>query len=167
MKLVLTGTYIQETYRWTPVDDRQELLSTGQLQTLDIKASIDWKEGQLRFRFNSYEAIMADEPLEKALNVWADKIACAEGPHTSTWKDVSGGEWYGLTAIGPYISYAMDCPDFRIGVTGRFCTVGAKWWHRRWKGDNPSLRHQSTLLDLDAKSIERFADLYTSLYNPL
>lgn len=163
MKLKLTGTYQQDLYAWTPIDGRQELLSTGRYQQLEMKAAVEWKDGVLRFRFNNYEALMDNQPLELFLKVWADKIPCAEGLHTSTWKDMSGGEWYGLTAIGPYLSHAQDCSDLRIGVTGNFCTVSAKWWHRRWKGADPGLRLESTLFYLDDKSVEQFAELYVTL----
>lgn len=163
MKLKLTGAYQQDLYAWMQVNGSQELLTTGQYVALAIKANVEWKDNLLRFRFNAYEALMKDAPLESVLMVWADKFNCAEGLHTSTWKDMNGGEWYGLTAIGPYISHAQDCSDFRIGVTGNFCSVRAKWWHRRWKGDDPGLRGQSTLLYLDDESVRRFAELYSLL----
>ena len=150
MKLKLTGTYEQETYKYHP--EIQRHLTTGSA-IVPIKATMSIENGILRFRFNKYDGFDVGENPKDHEVIWADKFRIKEEkPDYYTWLDNSGKKWEQLIWLGEYISWAGKLLEFKFSMEeSGFMDVCALWPHKRYRVRSipKEVRYESTIFDAD------------------
>lgn len=160
MRFVLTGHYDPTTYIYST--EVHQHLTQGTVQ-VPMKATVQIKDNRLNFNIWTYEAIMAGDDPAKSKKVWADHFKMADmEPATKTWKDMSGGEWKGLTWMGEYVSWEQKCHEFHIHWTGNFASVDALWLHKRYqvRGVYKKMTWEGALMYLDDKSLQLVEAMY-------
>lgn len=164
MRIKLSGYYEPTTFKWSP--EVQQSLTDG-IVNVPLRATMYAENGLLHFNIWTYGPITSGEDPAKYKNVWVDKFKMADGePAASTWKDMSGGVWKGLTWVGEYISWEQKCCEFHIHWTGNFASVDAMWPHKRYnvRGEYKQMYWEGTLIYLDDKSLRLVEELYNNYY---
>ena len=161
MKLTLTGTYEQTTYKWS---QEFETHHTHGTVLVPIKVTLTTADNTAKFNFHKYDAFNYDQDPNTAL---VKHIGQFKGldmePAYRQWKDNSGGTWEGLTWVGEYITYESKCCEFHISrhISTDFVDVHALWPHKRYPTSKyKEMKYESTIFGLDARSKQALENLF-------
>ena len=161
MKLTLTGTYEQTTYKWYPGYDYSVSHGTA---IVPIKVTLTTEDNAAKFNIHKYDGFDYDQDPATALVKHAGAFKDLDmEPAYRQWKDQSGGTWEELTWVGEYISWASECCEFHISrhVESAFTDVHAIWPHKRYSTSKyKEMKFESTIFDLDNKSKQALENLF-------
>jgi len=154
MKLKLTGTYEQTTYKWYP--EVEQHLHHG-IAIVPIKVTLTTENGMAKFSIIQYDGFNYDQDPNTAMTKHIGKFGSSDlEPAYRKWNDNSGGTWEGLTWVGEYISWAQKCCEFHISrhIESAFTDVHAVWPHKKYdyRGAPIDMVMRSTIFDIDEKS---------------
>lgn len=162
MKLKLTGTYEQTTYKWEQSIEQHIHHGTA---IVPIKVTLTTENGLARFSIIRYDGFNYDQDPSIAMTKHVGKFQGMDlEPAYRQWNDNSGGAWESLTWVGEYISWAQKCCEFQISrhIDSLFTDVHAVWPHKKY--DYPrapiDMVMRSTIFDIDEKSKSVLEELF-------